>query len=89
MRENDVLAPILLKVLSPNAQPLLDNGIPQFEPHSRVPFESICLRVPIYSPLQLFLLLLGEETLQQIITITNVYISLSIQAIAEFRYPRP
>ena len=89
MRENDALAPILLEALSPDAQPLLDNGIPQFEPHSRVPFESIRSRVPICSPLQLFLLLLGEETLQQIVTATNAYTSLSMQAAAEFRCPRP
>ena len=89
VRENDALAPILLEALPPDAQPLLDSGIPQFEPHSRVPFESMRPRVPICSPLQLFLLLLGEETLQQIVTATNAYASLSMQAAAEFRRPRP
>ena len=89
VRENDALAPILLEALPPDAQPLLNNGIPQFEPHSCVPFESMRPRVPICSPLQLFLLLLREETLQQIVTATNTYTSLSMQATAEFRRPRP
>jgi hypothetical protein len=63
VRENDALAPILLEALPTEAQHLVDKGIPQFEPQQRLPFESMCLRVPVISPLQLFLLLLGEKTL--------------------------
>lgn len=63
IRENDELAPVVLEALPPTAKLLVDKGIPLFEPHYRVPFHSMHPRVPIQSPLQLFLLLLGEETL--------------------------
>ena len=72
------MAPILLEALPAEAQHLVDKGIPQFEPERRLSFESIRPRVPIVSPLQLFLSLLGEETLESILTITNVYTLLVI-----------
>ena len=46
------------------------------------------LRVPIISPLQLFLLLLGEKTLQSIVTATNAYALLVTQREA-MNYDRP
>ena len=71
VRENDALAPILLEALPIESQQLVDKGIPQFEPQERLPFLPMTVRVPIITPLQLFLLLLGEETLLAIVSATN------------------
>ena len=54
-----------------------------------MPFDSMYPRVPIQSPLQLFLLLLGEETLLQILTTTNVYTAMVMDNAAGFQDPRP
>ena len=90
VRENDALTPVLLEALPTKAQHLVDKGIPQFEPKRRLPFESMRLRVPIISPLQLFLSLLGEETLELILTATNAYALLVTQEEAmHYKRPRP
>ena len=46
-------------------------------------------RVPIISPLQLFLLLLGEETLIAIVNAINTYAASVTEVIIEFRRTRP
>lgn len=46
-------------------------------------------KVSIGSPIQLFLLLLGEETLLSIVDATNAYATSVTQAAVEFRRPRP
>ena len=90
IRENDALAPILLEALPTESQHLVDHGIPQFEPNKRLPFEPMTVRVPIKSPLQLFLLLLGEETLESIVTATNAYALLVTEReLQNFDRPRP
>ena len=90
IRENDALAPILLEALPPESQHLVDNGIPQFEPQQRLPFEPMTVKVPIKSPLQLFLLLLGESTLQSIVKATNAYALYAMEEeIRNFERPRP
>jgi hypothetical protein len=89
IRENDELAPIPLEALPPTAQPLLDKGIPQFEPQKRIPFDSMCPRVPIISPLQLFLLLLSEEALAAIVNATNIYAASVMNTTTDFRCTRP
>ena len=90
VQENDALAPILLEALPAEAQHLVDNGIPQFEPERRLPFESMRLRVPAISPLQLFLSLLDEKTLESILTATNAYALLVTQEEATlYKRPRP
>ena len=89
LRENDEFAPIVLEALPPTAKPLVDKGIPLFEPHSRVPFDSMHPRVPVQSPLQLFLLVLGEETLLQILTATNAYAAMVMDNTTGLQDPRP
>ena len=75
VRENDALAPILLEALGTESQQLVNAGIPSFEPQQRLSFAPMTVQVPITSPLQLFLLLLGKETLLTIIGATNAYAS--------------
>ena len=89
LRENDELAPIPLEALPPTAKPLLNKGIPQFEPQRRIPLEPMHPRVPIISPLQLFLLLLGEETLVAIVNATNEYASSITEGITDLKHARP
>ena len=89
IRENDALAPILLEALPTKSQHLVDNGIPQFEPQQRLPFLPMTVRVPISTPLQLFLLLLGEETLLAIVNATNAYAATVMALETDFDSPRP
>ena len=89
LRENDVLAPILLDALPPAAQPLMDKGIPQFEPENRLFCLHMSPRVPIISPLQLFLLLLGEETLVAIVNATNMNAAATMALVTDFTNVRP
>ena len=76
LRENDAFAPILLEALPKTAQDLPNKKIPPFEPQERLPHTPMTVRVPISTPLQLFLLMLGEETLLAIVLATNAYASL-------------
>ena len=73
LRENDALAPILLEALPAAVQHLAEQEIPHYQPQERLPFTPMTVRVPIVTPLQLFLLLLGEETLLAIVLATNAY----------------
>ena len=71
LQENDALIPILLEALPSESQHLVDKGIPQFEPQRRLSFLPMTVRVPMVTPLHLFLLLLGEGTLLAIVNATN------------------
>ena len=89
IRENDELAPVVLEALPPIAKPLVDKEIPLFEPHSRMPFDSMHPGVPVQFPLHLFLLLLGKETLLQILTATNAPAAMVMDNAAGFQNPQP
>ena len=89
LRENDALAPILLEALPTESQHLVDKGIPQFEPQQRLPFLSMTIRVPIVTPLQLFLLPLGEETLLAIVKATNANAASTMALVTDYTNARP
>ena len=72
VRENDAFTPIAIVPPPKIVKGLFSLPHPAFEPLKRVPFDSIHVLVPIVSALQLFLLLLGEESLiTMVITINN------------------
>ena len=73
VRENDELTPVAFVPPPAIAKGLFKDPHPVFEPSNRVLFDSIYVLVPIISLLQLFLLLLGEESLATMITATNAH----------------
>ena len=89
LRENDALAPILLEALPTESQHLVDKGIPVYEPQERLPFLPMTVRVPIITPLQLFLLLLGEQTLTAIVNATNANAAATMALVTDFSCIRP
>ena len=89
LRENDALAPILLEALPTESQHLVDKGIPVYEPQERLPFLPMTVRVPIITPLQLFLLLLGEQTLTAIVNATNANAAATMALVTDFSHIRP
>ena len=89
LRENDALAPILLEALPTESQHLVDKGIPVYEPQERLPFLPMTVRVPIITPLQLFLLLLGEQTLTAIVNATNANAAATMALVTDFSYIQP
>ena len=89
VRENDALAPILLEALGAESQQLVDAGIPSFEPRQRLPLTCMTVRVPISTPLQLLLLLLGEGTLLAIVSATNANAASIMALDTDYSYVRP
>ena len=89
VRENDILAPILLEVLGAESQQLVDIGIPSFEPQQRLPLTYMTVRVPISTSLQLLLLLLGEGTLLAIVSTTNANAASIMALDTNYSYVRP
>ena len=89
LRENDALAPILLEALPTKSQHLVDKGIPVYEPQERLPFLPMTVRVPITTPLQLFLLLLGEQTLTAIVNATNANAAATMALVTNFSRIQP
>ena len=71
VRENDECFPIVVEALPVDASPLLDHPIPKFQPSITVQFESLRSVIAIASPLQLFLSLFGEKSLDAIVEATN------------------
>ena len=89
VRENDALAPILLEALGAESQQLVDASIPSFEPQQRLSLTCITVRVPISTPLQLLLLLLGEGTLLTIVSVTNANAASIMALNTNYSYIRP
>ena len=89
IQENDALRPILLEALPAAAREIANEDIPPFEPQERLPFLSMTIRVPIASPLQLFLLLLGEGTLLAIVAATNANATLVMALETDYTNVRP
>ena len=89
VQENDTLAPILLEALGAESQQLVDVDIPSFKPQQRLPLTCITVRVPISTPLQLLLLLLGEGTLLAIVSTTNTNAASIIVLDTNYSYIRP
>ena len=89
VRENDALAPILLEALPIESQHLVEQGVPQFEPQQRLSFMPMTVRVPITTPLQLLLLLLGEGTLLAIVGATNANAASTMALDTDYSYVRP
>ena len=89
VQENNVLAPILLEALGAKSQQLVNVGIPSFKPQQHLSLTCITIRVPISTPLQLLLLLLGEGTLLAIVSITNTNAASIIVLDTNYFYIRP
>ena len=86
VRENDALALILLEALPIESQYLVKQGIPQFELQRRLSFMPMTVRVPITTPLQLLLLLLGEGTLLAIVGVTNANAASTMALDTDYSY---
>jgi Transposase IS4 len=69
-------------------KPVLEQPIPHFEPEQRVPFDSMRPNISCNDPLQLFLHLFGEQSLEQIVTSTNTNASFYTQKPRTYN-PRP
>ena len=89
LREKDEFIPVAVQLLPGAAKPVMDDPIPHFEPSTRVPFDSMTPNVPIRDPIQLFLLLLGEETLKSIVIAINEYATIRLQGPHNIARPRP
>jgi Transposase IS4 len=88
IREQDEFIPIVVEPLPSVTKPILSDPIPQFEPESRVPFDSMRPVIPCTDPLYLFLFLFGEQTLAAIVVSTNAYANFFTQK-PHPRRPRP
>ena len=88
IREQDEFIPIVVEPLPTVTKPILSDPIPQFEPESRVPFDSIYPVISYTNPLCLFLGLFSEQTLAVIVATTNIYTNFFTQKLYPYR-PRP